>query len=1146
MAANGAWTFTPVLYYNGAVPVITYTATNGTDLKTATLSLTINPINHAPVAVGDLISTPQETPVTINALANDTDVDHDNLIISQINSQAIVTNQTIAVTNATVQLLSNGMLLFTPGVGVVGTSTFNYTASDGRGGTAQATVTVNVIPAGSTSGIPRVLYLDTLSAPGAGGENNQGGYLSIFGVNFGDPSGLGTVTKVYIGGVEVNNYRCLQAAKNSGKFTIQHLAVQPGAGVYAAYKALSTPAPMSVVVVINGTASSNATVTFTPTNGRVGFVSLTGTDATAVWGDITKPWRHLQTIDANSHSNGGAMNAALPGDQIVVRGGVWTDTTGIDGCWARFTGGGFTVQGTQAQPIHFTAYPGPINGNVFESVWYNGAASSSSANKGGIHGPNSAYCTLTGNWITVSNFRMDVPPNAPNDAAPINAQYAFFGWRVVNCELGPWASTVDARGGGFSGHPQLTALLGNHIHDFGCTGNLLNHGIYADSGATDWEVAYNYVHNIPGGNLFQVFDQLGLAGSGTSQANEPPNWLGYVRFFVHHNWFEEGGKYGLNLNGGQIQLYIWNNVVVGATYAGLRMDLAYPTSNWDIIVAYNTFYDNDRVVSGSGNGQVLNDNWNAPVGGTLAIQANVFAAGPRTISASNTIDYTASPYWKLAQNLFRSYQGVQTWANFGTDAQAVFYDSLTQPIFNNEATRDFTLVPTSPAVDAITTTLALSVTDDFTLVQTRPQGTKPDFGAFESPNPKPYLTGTPVFTGTQQVNGTSGIGTGTWGNSPTSYAYQWFTCTTANGTPTNIASATTASFTWQLAQAGLYGGCLITGTNASGSTTIPIYTGAVTAADARAPQLTTACSITGTGGIGNLLSRTAGVWTPGTNGDAVTVTWVWQRNGSTITGTSGAATYTQVSADDSAIITILETATNSFGVASQVSSNSITVPHVPSAPTIVGTPSNFSAIASSASTTFSKTVQAGDVIAMYIACGNNNVYNLAVTDNSTSTSPAWTGLGWSGGNNTAGGWLYRLFNVAGTVTVTVPTTGGAYFAGIALLARGVSTTTLLETGDAPIIDKASPLALVPGTTANANDLILAGWGGDDSNYGKTFTFSDTFVAGFDDLTISAKQVQIQKRITSTAGAQSNITFTWVVGTSGSTVGEGALLKLRGF
>src|SRR6266404_4331312 len=151
------------------------------------------------------------------------------------------------------------------------------------------------------SGAPLVLYTDLISGPNSGGENNKGAYLSIFGKNFGS-SGLGTTVKVFIGGVEVDNYRYLGPSK--GRADIQQLTVQVGA--------LGNPAPGSALpiqVSVNG-AASNTDQTFMVNPGRLLFVdNLKGSDSRAVIGDITHPFRHVQTSSLSQ----GAWGEAQPG-----------------------------------------------------------------------------------------------------------------------------------------------------------------------------------------------------------------------------------------------------------------------------------------------------------------------------------------------------------------------------------------------------------------------------------------------------------------------------------------------------------------------------------------------------------------------------------------------------------------------------------------------------------------------------------------------------------------------------------------------------------------------------------------------------------------------------------------------------------------
>jgi hypothetical protein len=74
--------------------------------------------------------------VSISVLTNDTDVDGDNLTIVAVTQGA----------NGTVNIAGSGKTLsYKPRNGFSGNDTFRYTVSDGNGGSATATVTVNVL-----------------------------------------------------------------------------------------------------------------------------------------------------------------------------------------------------------------------------------------------------------------------------------------------------------------------------------------------------------------------------------------------------------------------------------------------------------------------------------------------------------------------------------------------------------------------------------------------------------------------------------------------------------------------------------------------------------------------------------------------------------------------------------------------------------------------------------------------------------------------------------------------------------------------------------------------------------------------------------------------------------------------------------------
>ncbi|MDO9356400.1 MAG: Ig-like domain-containing protein, partial [Solirubrobacteraceae bacterium] len=145
--ANGSYTFTPATDYHGPVPPIGYTLSDGTVTTSSTLTLTVTPVNDPPVAIDDLASTPINVPVTVAVLGNDSDRDGDPIA---------VTGATLAnPAQGTVVVNPNGTVTFTPATDVAGPVVIGYTVSDGQGGTATATITVNVgnntPPAGADS-----------------------------------------------------------------------------------------------------------------------------------------------------------------------------------------------------------------------------------------------------------------------------------------------------------------------------------------------------------------------------------------------------------------------------------------------------------------------------------------------------------------------------------------------------------------------------------------------------------------------------------------------------------------------------------------------------------------------------------------------------------------------------------------------------------------------------------------------------------------------------------------------------------------------------------------------------------------------------------------------------------------------------------
>ena len=133
---DGTYTFTPVLNYNGPVPVAVYTVTDGnggTDTANLTLG-PVAPVNDAPVANPDTTTTRFGTPVAVNLTANDIDVENGPLTVK---SASVPANQGTLVNTA-------GVWTFIPAKGFTGQATITYTIEDDQGAVSTSTHTVAV------------------------------------------------------------------------------------------------------------------------------------------------------------------------------------------------------------------------------------------------------------------------------------------------------------------------------------------------------------------------------------------------------------------------------------------------------------------------------------------------------------------------------------------------------------------------------------------------------------------------------------------------------------------------------------------------------------------------------------------------------------------------------------------------------------------------------------------------------------------------------------------------------------------------------------------------------------------------------------------------------------------------------------------
>ena len=136
---GGGFRYTPVANYNGA-DSFTYRANDGTlNSQIATVSISVNPVNDAPVGRPDFYTIDEDTRFSINApgfLSNDSDPDGDNLsaiMVSQPNYGGY-------------SFGPNGDLSYSPAPNFNGTDSFTYRVSDGTLQSDPVTVTIIVRP----------------------------------------------------------------------------------------------------------------------------------------------------------------------------------------------------------------------------------------------------------------------------------------------------------------------------------------------------------------------------------------------------------------------------------------------------------------------------------------------------------------------------------------------------------------------------------------------------------------------------------------------------------------------------------------------------------------------------------------------------------------------------------------------------------------------------------------------------------------------------------------------------------------------------------------------------------------------------------------------------------------------------------------
>jgi LPXTG-motif cell wall-anchored protein len=327
---------------------------------TATVTITVNPQNDPPTAGDDTDTTPEDTPITITVLTNDTDPDGDPLNVASATDPA----------NGTVVVNGNTTITYTPDLDWSGIDTFTYQVCDNGGiplcDTATVTITVTpqndpptagddtdttlqdtplVVPAPGVltndtdpEGDPLTVTSNTDPTNGSVTVNADGSYTYTPNPAYAGPDqftytitdgngGTDTATvTILVAGSGGNN---APVANGDGTTTDRETPVvidvlvndtDPDGDVLTV---ISTTAPANGSTVIN----ANGTLTYTPAAGFIGTDTFTytitdgqGGNATATVTVIVEPVNNPPAFTDEPHNTyqtvaiGGAVKALTGGD----------------------------------------------------------------------------------------------------------------------------------------------------------------------------------------------------------------------------------------------------------------------------------------------------------------------------------------------------------------------------------------------------------------------------------------------------------------------------------------------------------------------------------------------------------------------------------------------------------------------------------------------------------------------------------------------------------------------------------------------------------------------------------------------------------------------------------------------------------------
>jgi len=540
--------------------------------------------------------------------------------------------------------------------------------SPGGGGTIIApgpSPTKRALPTSNAG--PGLFFTDLESGPNSGGQDDLGAFITLWGEGFGASRGSSTVT---IGGQEVARY-VIWGADNAIARNLDMIVVQPGPNVTSG----------DVVVTVNGKASNP--LPFTVRSGQIYFVIPGAPNAADTNpGTYAEPFQTLYR----------PRQVMQAGDIVYIKGSTFSSADPMNPGWdaVLLLHPETDPNGTADRPIAYIGYPGdrplinapePLRRGIYMDPGMMYYVFANLAFTQGLT-PYEGMLQMGGNGHrAIGNYFYDALSSTGMGIAGNSAHYQVFGNLLSNNGQDNWEDGV-----------------GFYIQGFGTN--------------QDIDFGWNQIQDQRGRRAIQLFGHED--GDRMDNVRIHDNLI-LSSLQLRNNILLGGSDGGTEVLG---TIYVYNNIIVGSDWEGLRVNDPQGT----VIIQNNVLYDNGSLGPDS-HAQIYIERAGA---GRVTVQNNVLyaesgqtyyefgpGADPSALNASHDLMYNAGacPAW---------------------DAGCVNAD----PLFVDATANDFRLQAGSPAIDAGINT---SLSRDYAGVS-RPQGGAYDIGAHEFSAPGAAMT----------------------------------------------------------------------------------------------------------------------------------------------------------------------------------------------------------------------------------------------------------------------------------------------------------------------------------------------------------------------------------------------------------------------